>query len=49
MYTTILCMSIHGGQVANALGCIARGHDIYEIYFLESIQPPAQRDLKWSV
>jgi len=23
--------------------------DIYEIYFLESIQSPAERDLRWSV
>jgi len=43
-------MSIHGGRVANALGCNARGHGFApqsrrNDLFLESIQSPAQRDL----
>jgi len=49
--------SILGGRVANKLVCNAIGHgfascsfgDISEIHFLESIQSPAQKDLKWSL
>ena len=46
----------HGGRVANALACNARGDGFaphlrrYFInLFLESIQSPALRDLKWYV
>ena len=49
-------VSIHGGRVVNALACNARGDGLashlrryFRDLFLESIQSPARRDLKWSV
>jgi len=39
----------HSPATLDVTGSRPNSGDFSEIYFLESIQPPAQRDLKWSV